>query len=150
MHPSPFVSHPSSRRPDFTFKKAERLTSQKSIGSLFKGGHSLGMYPLRLVWKEIEAGATAFPVQVALSAPKKTFKTAVKRNLLRRRMREAWRLQKHRLYSKLSGTERRFAFMIIYVGKEELPSPDIHQAMQRLIHVFLKRLPPPLAKEQAD
>ena len=72
-----------------TFSKDERLKSRKTIALLFKGGHSFVAYPMRVVWTEIgpdapaEAGL-ALPgvAQVAISVPKKHFKTAVARNLL--------------------------------------------------------------------
>jgi ribonuclease P protein component len=125
--------------PNFTFKKEERLKSAKTIARLFKEGQSFGMYPLRLVWLKVEEPKGDSPVQFALSVPKKSFKSAVARNRLRRKVREAWRLNKHRLFQKLEGREWQFAFMVIYTAKEDLPFQQIEEAMQATIRRFIKK-----------
>ena len=128
----------------FTFKKTERLKSARTIGRMSKEGQSFGVYPLRLVWlKETEAKSDA-PVQFTVSVPKKNFKSAVARNRLKRKVREAWRLSKHRLYRKLEGAETQLAFMVLFTAKEDLPFEQIDQAMQTMIRIFIKKnIPPP-------
>ena len=128
---------------DFSFQHAERLKSEKVISSLFKKGRSFSCYPLRLVYTEItplstKADSTDFsPVQFSLSVSKKKFKRAVDRNLLRRRIRESYRLQKHELYLFLKDhttlSEKQFAFMVIYTAKDALPYADIHKGIRKMI-----------------
>ena len=128
---------------DFRFQRAERLKSEKVISSLFKKGRSFSCYPLRLVYTEIaplniKADSTDFsPVQFSLSVSKKKFKRAVDRNLLRRRIRESYRLQKHELYLFLKDhttlSEKQFAFMVIYTAKDALPYADIHKGIRKMI-----------------
>jgi ribonuclease P protein component len=129
-------------KPDFTFQKAERLKSRKVIGRLFKEGQSFGVYPLRLVWVKMETciDVPAYPVQFTVSVPKKSFKSAVARNRLRRQVRETWRLNKHRLYRKLGEDSGQYAFMVIYTAKEALPYEQIDNAMQTMIHRFTKKM----------
>ncbi len=91
--------------PTFTFKKAERLKSRKVIELLFKDGKSFGAYPLRLVFLKNEEPRSNAPVQFTVSVPKRSFKSAVARNRIKRKVREAWRLNKHWLYEKLEKTE---------------------------------------------
>ena len=124
---------------EFTFHRGERLKSRKVIGRMFGAGQSFGQYPLRLVWIPLEASSGPFPVQVAFSVPKKKFKSAVQRNRIRRQMREAWRLNKHRLYQVLQGDPASYAFMIIYIAAEGLPYRDIEQATRQMIRRFLKK-----------
>ena len=130
--------------PDFTFKKAERLKSLKIIGGLFKDGQSFGVYPLRLFWlarpqaaQPLEPGGA--PVQFTVSVAKKNFKSAVARNRIKRKVREAWRLNKHRLYRKLEGNPQQYACMVLYTAKEDLPTAQIEKAMQTMIHLFYKK-----------
>ena len=125
--------------PDFTFKKAERLKSLKVIGGLFKDGNSFGVYPLRLFWLAQPKEPGASPVQFTVSVAKRNFKSAVARNRIKRKVREAWRLNKHRLYRKLEGHPQQYACMVLYVAKEDLPTAQIDKAMQTMIHLFYKK-----------
>ena len=125
---------------EFTFQRGERLKSRKLISRMFGAGQSFGQYPLRLVWIPQEAPGLSFPVQVAFSVPKKKFKSAVRRNRIRRKMREAWRLNKHRLYQALQSQKApSYAFMIIYIADEALSYKEIEQATRQMIRRFLKK-----------
>ena len=128
----------------FRFHKGERLKSHKEIGQLFgRSSQSFGKYPLRLVWREMGERRSAFPVQLALSVPKKRFKHAVDRNRLRRRIREAYRLHKQELYEHLPEDAPQLAWMIIYVGKEEHDYASIARSMRKLIQRFVQDYQPP-------
>ncbi len=133
--------------PDFTFKKTERLKSLKVIGGLFKDGQSFGVYPLRLFWTAMPQAAHppladggGAPVQFTVSVAKKNFKSAVARNRIKRQVREAWRLNKHRLYRRLEGSPQQYACMVLYVAKEQLPTAQIDKAMQTVLHLFYKKI----------
>lgn len=122
-----------------SFHRGERLKSRKVIAQLFLKGESFGQYPLRVVWMPMEERRSEYPVQFALTVPKKKFKKAVHRNRIRRLVREAYRLNKQRLYHGLEGKEQQVAFMIIYTGQEELPFREIEDAMRQVIRRFLKK-----------
>lgn len=79
-----------------TLRKAERVCSKNTIDNLFKGGksRSITAYPLRVVYLEAD-GSNKATCQVLVSVPKKCFKRAVKRNRVKRQIREAYRLNKH-------------------------------------------------------
>lgn len=124
-----------------TFTKAERLKSRKVIQALFdRQGQSFGQYPLRLVWMPMAERRSEYAVQFGLSVPKRRFKKAVTRNLLRRRIREAYRLHKHQLYASLANDDRQYAFMILFIGQEVASYTEIERAMQQIIRRFLKKL----------
>ncbi|MBC8082838.1 MAG: ribonuclease P protein component [Hymenobacter sp.] len=110
---------PEERVRSYSFPKEEHLCRKKLIDELFGRGSSFGLYPLRLVWLPAEVFSAA-PPQVLVSVSKRSFKRAVDRNLLKRLMREAYRLNKHRL-TEAEGGHPVGLLAIIYTGKEKKP-----------------------------
>jgi ribonuclease P protein component len=132
------------------FTREERLKSSKIINALFKGANSFSCYPLRLVWQEVNRAELPLviqspsPILFSLSVPKKTFKRAVDRNVLRRHVRESYRLNKEKLYNLLKNnelyTEKQFAFMVLYTGKEAFSYEEIDKGIKKMIYKFEKEL----------
>jgi ribonuclease P protein component len=119
--------------PIHTFSREERLKSRKMIGRLFKEGRSFVSYPLRVVWLPFDENqGVSAPVQLAISVPKRAFKTAVGRNLLKRRIREAYRLNKSDVSRAFSFEERPVALMLVYIAKETLPYAEIERGMKKI------------------
>ena len=75
-----------------TFGKNEKLKSKKAIESLFSEGQSYVSHPIRIVYRI--KPKEDYDVKVGVSVAKKKFKHAVDRNLLKRRIKEAYRLNK--------------------------------------------------------
>ncbi len=98
----------------FSFHKNERLCSKKIIDKLFDEGKSFFVYPVKIIYLETPLPSTN-PVQAAFTVGKRNFKKAVQRNLIKRRMREAYRLNKKKLYDKIG--EKQLAVFFIYTGK---------------------------------
>ncbi len=118
-----------------TFSREERLKSRKVIGGLFKGGQSFLAYPFRVVWCEVELEAEGPPVQLVISVPKRFFKTAVQRNRLKRRIREAYRLKKHEFFPLVqdSHPQSRIGLMLMLVAKEETDYKTIEAGINKLL-----------------
>ncbi len=126
----------------FTFQKEERLKSRKIIGKLFTEGQSFISYPIRFVWTTMDAPLSDFPIQMTLTVPKRAFGKAVDRNRIRRRIREAYRLNKNSIYDKLSENNysAQIGIMLIYVAKETMDFHDIEKGVQKGLVKLEKRL----------
>ena len=100
-----------------TFKKEERLCSKKHLDLLFKNGSSFLLYPFRISFLSVSE-THKYPVQVVVNVAKKRFKRAVDRNLIKRRIKEAYRLQKQELlYAHLTHANH-LLLSVQYIGKE--------------------------------
>ena len=118
---------------DFTFKKIERLCSKKAIDDLFANGKSKTQFPFKLIYKVSEF-ESPYPVRAMFVVPKKKHKRANKRNDIKRRMREAYRLNKHILYQSLQN--QKIDLMFICLSNEELEYPIIEKSMLQLMETL--------------
>ena len=101
-----------------SFKKEERLCNVKLIDKLYHNGSSFLVYPFRIIWLAADSDLP-FPAQILISIPKKRFKKAVDRNLLKRRIREIYRLNKSEmLYPFLNQRSEKIILAINYIGNE--------------------------------
>lgn len=120
----------------FTFPKQERLSWKRHIDLLFANGRSFVAFPLRVIYLPVEEDALSARASVLISVPKKKFKRAVKRNLIKRRMREAYRIHKQELFDALANNRQRMLVAFLYLDKEILPFSDIEKAMQKALDVL--------------
>jgi ribonuclease P protein component len=117
----------------YTFKKEERLCNKKLIDGLFHNGSSFLCYPFKASWMLADA-TQQFPAQILFSVSKKRFKRAVDRNLIKRRMREAYRLHKQQhLYELLNTSEKKIVLSLGYIGKEIVPYDFTEKKMLKLL-----------------
>lgn len=122
------ISKNTEQGKSFSLKKAERLSSKKCIDKLFAEGDSILQYPLKMVFLKTEL-QTKYPVQAGFIASKRNFKRAVSRNRIKRLLREAYRLNKHLIYTELE--QEQLALFIIFIGKELPQYKSIELAMRK-------------------
>ena len=115
----------------YSLKKTERLKSKKTIEKLFVQGNRFVNFPYKVFY--LEEKNIKEPVQVAFAVPKKSFKKAVHRNLLKRRMREAYRLNKQSFIEAAKLKDRNFAIMILYIDKEILTFFEIEEKIKKVL-----------------
>lgn len=118
----------------FTFTKSERIYKRDEIQALFRHGKSFNEFPFRVLHLKIEKDIE--PIKIAVSIPKRRFKKAVDRNLLKRRTKEAYRTNKLKIKSKLNDADFSIIVMFIYIGSDALPFKQI----EHKINLILLRL----------
>lgn len=122
--------------PDRSLPRSERLRSLGAVRRLFESGESGFVFPFRYVWyAEPDAERS---VELLVSVPKKFHKRANRRNLLRRRTKEAYRLAKERLTAGPAAVNLDLA--LIYSSKEVLPYKTIDHAVRRILETIAGRL----------
>ncbi len=122
---------------DQTFIKDERLCKKILIAKLFREGHSFYIHPFRVTFIETEIPVN-IPAQVLISVPKQNLRKAVQRNKIKRRIREAYRINKGILYDDLTERQQQMALCIIYTSKEILPFNLIREKIILLLQRLRK------------
>ena len=110
-----------------TLSKSERLCGKKAIAELMERGKGGSAGCLR--YKFLPGTEVS---RILVSVPKRFFKRAVKRNLLKRRIRESYRLQKGLLSAPVD-----VAFL--YQAREILPYDTVFAAMTEALKVIASK-----------
>ena len=116
-------------KPNYSFSRAERLTSKIKIEELFKKGSSLRLKKIKIILLSQQLNQDR---KVLISVPKKNHKTAVKRNRIKRIIREVYRKNK----GNINAGDRGYLMAIIYLGQS---IPNFIELEGQLINLF-KRL----------
>lgn len=134
------ISH--STPPAQTFRKAERLCRQKLIDRLFSSGsRSLTAFPLRLVYRTVEAAESEEPVSLLISVPKKKLRRAVKRNRSKRQVREAYRRHRDILRQAVSQLDNQHLIMaFVWLADDLCPSTMVEKSVNGLLARAAERL----------
>lgn len=141
-----------------TLTRAERLRSLKVIRRLFEEGRSGFVYPFRYLWladedegtteivgasttEIVEVSATEVVsggVEVLFSVPKRFLKRANKRNLVRRRAKEAYRLGKGEIVA--AAGKRKVRIALVYSTKKIHEYRTINNAIERILGEISRNL----------
>lgn len=123
-----------------TLCKAERLYSKIVIEKMFAGGtsRSFSVFPLRAVYMSVDRQEV--PASILISVPKKRFKRAVKRNRVKRQIREAYRKNKDGLWQALEEKEQGMAVAFIYLSNELFSSAEIENKVKILLARIAEKL----------
>ena len=121
----------------YTLSKAERLYSKTMIERLFAGGNkSFPVFPIRVVYMFLSPEESSADVSILISVPKKRFKHAVKRNLVKRQIREAYRCHKYILLDALHQHEisHKMALAFIWLDNKVYSTGDVENRVKKLLY----------------
>ena len=126
-----------------TFRKEERICRKIEIDKLFNrgGSRSMAAFPVRLVYLKTDAEAGVPDVRVLVSVSKKCFKRAVKRNRVKRQLREAFRLNKSILYGQLEQQEgTALLIALIWIDDKLWPTSEVEKKVVNLMHRLSEKI----------
>jgi ribonuclease P protein component len=121
---------------EFSLGKEERLKSNQAIQNLLNNGRTFTAFPLKVYWDNSGDPRQKSPARMAVSVPRKKFRRAVDRNLLKRRIRESYRRNKRILYQPLLENDRKIFLLILYLSDEFLS----FDALEIKLHELLEKL----------
>ena len=134
----------------YSLPQSERINSKKQIDRLFRGGGSKAMTasPLRMVYMADSRQTDSQPsdghqpmAQMMVSVPKRFFKRAVKRNYVKRQVREAYRLNKHILVNHLTQkADKTVSLCFIWTSDRLLPTAEVMKRMANLLTRLVEKL----------
>lgn len=120
----------------YTLNKEERLCSKKLIERLFAGGNrSFPTFPLRVVYMPLSSEENTADASILISVPKKRFKHAVKRNQVKRQVREAYRRNKYILLDALKAQEApcKMVLAFIWLDNKIHPTEEVEYKVRKLL-----------------
>ncbi|MBO5209780.1 MAG: ribonuclease P protein component [Lachnospiraceae bacterium] len=120
----------------YTLNKSERLDSKKLIERLFAGGNkSFPAFPLRVVYMPLTPEENVADASILISVPKKRFKHAVKRNRVKRQVREAYRHNKHILLKALKAKEspNKMILAFIWLDNKLYSTEQVEYKVKKLL-----------------
>jgi ribonuclease P protein component len=125
---------------NFKFPKSERLTNKKKFEQLFESGKTVKAFPFKLIYITEPATEQEPPLQLAFTVPKRSFKKAVDRNYIRRRMKEAFRLNNSLLKENIDLNKNHLYAILIYTNRDKMAYHAIEKAWKKLVQKLLDEL----------
>ena len=122
----------------FSYNKTERLKSRKQTEELFNKGKSFTIFPVRILYREVEQQDSPAKAGVAVSS--RNFKKAVHRNRIRRLLREAYRTEKIPLYHHLEKNNKYLNLFLLYIDKQMPEYVLLKGKMNLIIQRLIKEL----------
>ncbi len=121
-----------------SFPKTEKLCGEKLVSALFEEGKAFIEYPIRVVYRSTENTNNSH-ARILVVVPKKKIKKANQRNLLKRRIREAYRIQKSDFISALSEKNLYLHIAFSYVADKEIEYSTIQSKMPVIFNKIMNK-----------
>lgn len=121
------------------FPLKEHLKSKNIIDKVYETGASVTAFPLRAVFIELPADSPHPTASILISVAKRRFRHAVDRNLVKRRIREAYRLSKQPFIATLNRQNKKMAVAIIYIDTKHSSTEFLIKKMNKLLTSIIEK-----------
>ena len=125
---------------EYSLTKAERLSGEQRIARLFRCGKGGFVYPFRYLCLEAGPDAGGAVPAVLVSVSKRYHKRANRRNLLKRRVREAYRQNNLPLVERVLLQGRGLDIALIYSSKEVVSYETAENAVRKILDKIVQGL----------
>jgi ribonuclease P protein component len=123
----------------FTLKKEERLTERIALEHVYTKGKHIHANTIKIIFAEVPQSEQP-ACRVVFSVPKRNFKKAVDRNLLKRRMREVYRLHKHALYAHLAKKQKQIHMYLVYNSKQIISFEELKENLLQALQILTNKV----------
>ena len=117
--------------------KSERLKSRSSILALLRDGRRSYIFPVKMLWRYTEQPGPYARMTVVV--PKRLIRSAVRRNLIKRRVREAYRMNKHTLVAHLQEKDKKIEMLFLFQSEKVVEYKQIESSIKEHLSVLLSR-----------
>ena len=118
------------------FPRQQRLKKKKLIDALFQQGRQEKLYPILFFYHPNPDPSTKNH-QVLFSVPSKVFRKAIERNKIKRKLREAYRINKHLIMDNLN-SDVSFLLGYVYISRTILPYKEIEKQVLASFNIIRK------------
>ena len=115
------------------------MKSKSAIEQVYADGASVTSFPLRAIFVEQPQEVQDPTAAILINVSKKRFRHAVDRNLVKRRIREAYRTSKHHFIEALENKGKKMAVAIIYIDNRHNSTAFIRKKMGKLLESILTK-----------
>lgn len=120
----------------YFFRKDQRLNKEADITPIFQSGRACFAFPIKCIYKQVPL-AEGPPCRVLIVAGKSYLKRAHKRNAVKRRMREAYRLNIHTIVPPVG---QGLNMALLYVGRNVRPYAEIERSIKSIFKDIVHQL----------
>ena len=121
----------------FSLNKNEKLKSRKQLNQLFVQGKSFLVFPVKAFFV-VTSAAQKPVVKIGVGVSKKNFKLAVKRNRIKRLLRETYRINKLPLINLANEQKKNISIFFLYIDKEIMEYNLLNEKMKKIIEKIIK------------
>ena len=122
-----------------TFPLREHLKSKSAIEQVYANGTSVTSFPMRAIFIDQQQETQEPTAAILINVSKKRFRHAVDRNLVKRRIREAYRTSKHQFVERLENNGKKMAVAILYIDTKHNSTSFIRRKMEKLLDSIINK-----------